>query len=137
MKIMKLTFAAFVISSLLAISGVNATSYVSLISVNLPGWSGTYTSDTYSKTIVSPQYNKKVTAIDTLSGDERAVSVRTTSTNYGTSAWISSPKNTLVSWGEAYSNMYNSSYKLQLKLSTFLPTGAYYNGFWYLDNTMI
>lgn len=137
MKIIKVVLSMLVVTTILAVSGVTAASYLAFSSITLPAFSGVYTGPTVTKTEISYQYMKKIGATDKLSGDERAVVARTISTDYGNSAWISLPKGSYATWGEVAYNMFPANYKLQMKLSTWTVTAAYFSGMWVLDESLL
>lgn len=135
MKIVKYILVVLTLTSVLAIGGVQATSYISFVGIDLPSMSRTYTSSEETKTKVSYQYAKKIGAIDNVTGAERAVDVRTIS-DVSYSLWIRIPKGSIETWGQDL-NMYENDYQLQLKLATWSFSGASFSGTWYLDDLLV
>ena len=135
---LKILVAVFLLTAIFATSNVNAATPRYWIGVTLPMLSGTETSNQASyKDITGPQYNHNSVAMDNLSGDDRAISVRTLGDQ--NSEWISSPIGLTVTWDstKAKGNMNTGDYRLQVKATKSTLSTVYYTGTWYLDSTYL
>lgn len=129
MKYLKITVTIFVFTICFAFCNAHAEEFgvTGYVGINLKNLSQSTTIDKKDKSTYSYQSAKKNSAIDSLSGDERAVQAKVTN-----SSWIDLPKGQTVSWKEAltyYSGTY--THYVKLKKST-LSTASYY-GWWYWD----
>lgn len=129
MKYLKGSFFLFLATAILSVVGVNAATYRNFVGVNIPNMQRPYTSSASNKTSWSEQSAYKVGAIDSMSGDERAIQARTNG-NGSISSYVTLPKG---SEKTIPGNTVPGSYALQLRAETWLPTSASFSGHWYLD----
>ena len=78
MKYLKITMALFAITLCGSLMGVDATQYTQLINITIPSWSANFISQQVDKgdDWTYNQKVKKTAAVDTVSGDGRALSAR-------------------------------------------------------------
>lgn len=135
----KFKFLLLAIFGLTTVLNVSAVSKAYWSNVTLPRLSGVVTGDkSWEKTIAGPQHFKTTTARDNLSGDVRAISVSTLGLSKS-SAWISAPLNSIVTWSENQSGGNNSvgNYYLQVKATKSTLSTVNFSGTWYLDDTSL
>lgn len=133
MKKVKILMAAFVVSCVVSAMGVNAAQTVGLTNITVPALVGTYSTGYHSKTQDGHQYAKKTSAIDSLSGDERAVKARLAGVD-NDFLWVTLPKGTKTQIHSGYSQLgdYTGSFSLQLRHVKVLATTSTFNGTWWL-----
>lgn len=135
MKKVKILLGVFVVSILASFSGANAAHFRGFVNVKLGKLSGVYTSSPQTKEVSSFQYVNTSGATDNLSGDTRAISVRTRSNSDVYTSWTSANVDQWATWGSA--NKDTGSYYLQVKATKSTLSTVTYNGIWYIDDTLL
>lgn len=133
MKKVKILLVFFIVTCIMSVLNVNATSFKALASIEIPAMQVQYTTDYYEKTVWSSQYASKTGALDKLSGDERAIVARIAQEDL---YWVSLPKGQVVELYGA-STQAAGTYKLALRADKLTVSGIYFSGMWYLDNTLL
>ena len=140
MKVMKkkFVFLLLAIFGLATMINVSATSTAYWVNVTLPRLSGVETGNGQNKTIAGSQHFQTTKAKDNLSGDTRAISVRTLG-DAGASEWISAPVNSIVTWSksQANGNTATGHYYSQVKATKSTLSTVNFSGTWYLDDSYL
>lgn len=132
MKYLKITLLIFIGTLFFAGTGVLAKSYT-FTQVSVPALSKTTDVATSIKENTSDQKFEKVACRDTLSGDDRAVEVRTYSysldrVNY----WVKVPSDKVVNISNGLHDE-PGQYTLQARTESSKITGCKFSGTWNLD----
>lgn len=125
MKYLKITLALFVGSLCLSLSGVQATQYIQLSNVDIPWFKGIFTSKQVDKgDWTYNQKVKKISAVDKLSGDGRAIEGRIIGLLAGmnSTGWQELPQGKNIDFGE--DTKVQGGWKLQLRSIKSLATEA-------------
>lgn len=126
MKYLKITMTLFAITLCLSLVGVNATTYFTIQNITIPSMSTNWTSQQADKGPdgVYQQKVKKISCVDDLSGDGRALSGRILFLfgSGGYTDYKPLPQGTNVSFGSSTVEM--GAYKLQVKSDKKLLTTA-------------
>ena len=136
MRKIKILFGLLIVTCVFSLLGVNASSYASFIGIDIPAFNGNYTSGYYTKTEYGNQYFKKTSAIDQLSGDERAIQARLKDT---AESWVTAPKGQVVQLDSSNygSGLGTGSYRINIRASKSTVSKAWFNGYWYLDASAV
>ena len=129
---LKTVVGLFLFTCILSMYNVKADSFISFIDIKIPSAQVVYTSDPVTKTTISEQYVKKNGAIDSLSGDERAIGARLKNI---TTYYVETEKNKYVQLFSTNSSLGANPgvYELQLKANKWTVTSVSFTGSWALD----
>ena len=131
MKQIKLLMALFAVSCVMSSLNVKAANQ-NLKNISIPGLYGKYQTGYYTKSEDSPQYAKKDSAKDTLSGNERAIMAKVTT---GSTKAVEIPKGKKVELdkGTGLVELKGNVFQLELTHKSPYVTGSTFNGTWYLN----
>lgn len=125
MKYLKITMTLFVITLFVSLVGVNATTYFTINDITVPAFSANWTSKQGNKGDDGNQQKiKKISCVDNVSGDGRALSGRVLILfgSGGSTGYKSIPQGTNVAFGSSTVEM--GAYKIQIRSDKSLLTTA-------------
>lgn len=133
MKYLKTTLVLFIATFVFALVNVEAR-VVHIAGITIPVFKGTYMSSQQNKSVDNLQYIKKISCIDNLSGDGRAIDARAHGMLAGMtdSPWVEAKPNQKVSFGANSKTI--GIWKLYLQSRKSLPTTATFSGEWTIDS---
>lgn len=131
-KLIKIMAIIFVCTAIVQVGGARAaTGYVGFADIDIPYFQLPYNGPTAEKTVEGPQYAVKSSAIDAISGNERAVEAQVCE-GAACTAWLKLPKGQIKSWGNT--KIYKGAYRIRIRNSNpDVPTGSRFWGSWRLD----
>lgn len=133
MKFVKGLFLTFVVTGILAVTGVNAemSGYMGYSDIRLGSFSGIYSDGDYTKTTSNKQTLKTTDARDALIySNTRAVQARTRQmlSPTSTTSWVDAVIGGTINWGSQNTGI--GSYRLQLRAKTSTAAQTRYWGTW-------
>lgn len=131
MKYIKIAFLVFGLTLVFAFTNAKATDFKGYSGFKIKNLSQSTTVDSQEKFNYGYQSAKKISAVDSLSGDDRGVAGMVTN-----SSWKNLTTNTVVKWDETLTYFAAANYTHYVKLTKSTLSSASYYGFWYWDVEM-
>ena len=135
MKKYKIVGVLFALTCILSLKNIKADSYLGFTNITIPSMQGVYTSSSITKTTWSNQYAQKISAIDNMSGDDRAIGARINGIG---ASYVTLSQGQYVQLQNTTVGGYNAgTYQLQLRANKWTVSSASFAGTWILDDYLL